>query len=376
MMTTMNDTSSEQEDALKKAHRWFTSEYNQRTKPIFGIFGYAGTGKSTIAKYFADNIDGEVAYAAFTGKASLVLRDKGCVGACTIHSMIYVPKVDKKTGEVTFVKKENSFLRDAGIKLIVVDECSMVNEEIGKDLISFGVPILVLGDPGQLPPPEGAGFFTNMKPDAMLTEIHRQAKGNPILDLATKARNGEPIKIGDYGQGVSVIDKISSDILKNADQIMCGANKTRTKLNDKVRSLLGYEGEYPDIGEKLICTNNDKDLGIYNGGFFTVEHVGPHPHKNFLKIEATDEITNTKKVFKVHKSQFNADFIQPGWKQMKGSQYFDFGYCITTHKSQGSQFVNPLIYDESWMFREDSKKWLYTAITRASHNLTIFKNKS
>ena len=86
----------------------------------------------------------------------------------------------------------------AHAKLIVLDEVSMVGEEMARDLMSFGKPILVLGDPGQLPPIKGEGAFTKDAPDIMLTEIHRQAGESAIIRLATMARQGEPIGFGQY----------------------------------------------------------------------------------------------------------------------------------------------------------------------------------
>ena len=66
----------------------------------------------------------------------------------------------------------------------------MVDEDLGRDLLSFGKPVLVLGDPAQLPPVKGGGFFTEAEPDVMLTEVHRQAADNPIIRAvhATSAR--------------------------------------------------------------------------------------------------------------------------------------------------------------------------------------------
>jgi exodeoxyribonuclease V len=156
----------QQEAALKAVARWL----NRGEPQIFRLFGYAGTGKTTLAKKIAGDVEGEVAFGAFTGKAALVLRAKGCAEARTIHSLIY-RATETETGEPSFVLNEDSTV--ARSKLVIIDECSMVDAELGRDLLSFGVPILVLGDPGQLPPVKGGGFFTGTDPDIMLTEVHR-----------------------------------------------------------------------------------------------------------------------------------------------------------------------------------------------------------
>src|SRR5262245_64353128 len=181
----------QQDEALKAVSQWL----KEGRSPLFRLFGYAGTGKTTLARYFAEHVDGEVLFAAFTGKAAQVLRSKGASNAKTIHSLIYRPRgeeevEDEVTGK-TNIAPMFSLNRQSPVakaSLIVIDECSMVDEALGKDLLSFGTKVLVLGDPGQLPPVSGGGFFTEQEPDFLLTEIHRQARDNPIIHLAMQIR--------------------------------------------------------------------------------------------------------------------------------------------------------------------------------------------
>ncbi len=149
--------SPEQDAALKAVASWLKSGENQ----VFRLFGYAGTGKTTLARTFAEGIDGEVAFGAFTGKAALVLRHKGCGNATTIHSMIYRAR-EAETETPSFELKTEGVASKAD--LIIIDECSMVDADLGRDLLSFGTPVLVLGDPAQLPPVKGGGFFTEANP--------------------------------------------------------------------------------------------------------------------------------------------------------------------------------------------------------------------
>jgi exodeoxyribonuclease-5 len=136
------------------------------TPPVFRLFGYAGTGKTTLARHIADGVDGEVKFAAFTGKAALVMRNKGCDNASTIHSLIYRAR-ESGVEQPSFELWDDAPASKA--KLIVIDECSMVDAELGRDLMSFDCPLLVLGDPAQLPPIQGGGFFTDSEPDAKPT---------------------------------------------------------------------------------------------------------------------------------------------------------------------------------------------------------------
>jgi exodeoxyribonuclease-5 len=362
-----------QKDALKYVDNWFTEYTTSRkpTKQVFRVFGYAGTGKSTLARHFASNIDGEVAFGAFTGKASLVMRKNGCDNARTIHSMIYIAEQNQKTGEITWRINRQSFLND--VSLIIIDECSMVDEDLAKDLMSFGKPILVLGDPGQLPPVSGTGYFTEAEPDIMLTEIHRQAKDNPIIHLATLVRNEKMPKIGNYGES-RVTNKMTTADLLEADQVLVGRNATRDSFNTKIRKLKGFDPDTPVVGDKLVCLQNDKELGIFNGGMFDVEQIlaANSAKTQFLtmRLQSQDD-ERLPFLTRVHKSFFFEDVPTPHWKVLKGSQQYNYGYCLTGHKSQGSQWPSVFISDESWCFRESRWKWLYTCITRASEKTTV-----
>jgi exodeoxyribonuclease V len=187
----------EQSAAIKAIVEWYGNKHGPQE---FYLAGYAGVGKTTIAAFAIEEIKKKrrikkVRTAAYTGKAASVLRRKGIEDAQTIHSLIYKPKVNRKTGELRgFSIAKDGDAADAD--LIVLDECSMVDEKLASDLRSFDQKILIMGDPGQLPPVKGQGAFTNRAPDIFLQEIHRQAADSPILELATLARQGKPLPLG------------------------------------------------------------------------------------------------------------------------------------------------------------------------------------
>ena len=211
---------------------------------MFRLFGYAGVGKTTLARHVAEGAQGETAFAAFTGKAALVMRAKGCAGATTIHALIYRAS-EGAEGAPTFTLNEDGPASRAG--LIVIDECSMVDEELARDLLSFGKPILVLGDPSQLPPVKGGGFFTESPPDVMLTEIHRQAEDNPIIRLSAdrahrrRARRRAPMARA----GSSARAEIDAAQVLAADQVLVGVNRTRRAYNQRIRDLSGFKEPLP-----------------------------------------------------------------------------------------------------------------------------------
>src|SRR4051812_49346337 len=255
--------SPQQDAALKAVGDWLRNP----DKPLFRLFGYAGTGKTTLARHIAEGVDGEVAFGAYTGKAALVLRTKGCADASTIHSMIYRSRESDENGP-QFVLNRQSPASKAD--LIIIDECSMVDEELGRDLLSFGQPVLVLGDPAQLPPVKGGGFFTEGEPDVMLTEVHRQAKDNPIIHLSLTVREGGRLEPGTYGQSRVIRRReVDAAMVMEADQVLVGLNKTRRLYNARIRELNGYRDPMPAAGEKLVCLRNDKTKGLLNGGAWT-----------------------------------------------------------------------------------------------------------
>ncbi len=361
------DWSAQQEKALREVADWIAEP---GAPQVFRLFGYAGTGKTTLARHIAGDVEGDVQFAAFTGKAALVLRSKGCGEARTIHSMIYRPK-DLDSDEPSFVLNEDSPASKAS--LIVIDECSMVDEDLGRDLLSFGKKVLVLGDPAQLPPVKGGGFFTEQQPDVMLTEVHRQAAGNPIIKLSMQVRAGERLSLGEHGV-LRVISRtaIDAELVKKADQVLVGLNKTRRAYNKRLRELFGFKEIMPEVGEKLVCLRNDKTKGLLNGAVFRVNKaIGLR--RSRYRMSLTPEETSGGKPIRVGvlPAFFEGTEESLSYAQRRESDEFDFGYALTVHKAQGSQWDDVVLFDESWAFRENRERWLYTGVTRAAKSLTV-----
>lgn len=365
--------SKEQETAFKLVQSW----YQKGNKQIFRLFGYAGTGKTTLAKYFAQDIE-YVFFAAFTGKAAQVLREKGAKDAKTIHSLIYYQSGEDEDGSDLTQKSSPRFILNKNSKvassnLIVVDECSMVNEQLGLDLMSFQKPILVLGDPAQLPPPSSCGFFTKEDPDFLLKTIFRQEADNPILSFATDVREGKNWDYGHYGD-LKIIPKreLTKDIVLNADQILVGRNKTRDSWNRRLRELKGFKTQLPEIDDKLVCLANDHKKGLLNGSLWRVINTSFSGNEKKLSLYiASEDNEKEKRKIKILKKAFQepANFISKHEKT--GCNDFDFGYALTVHKAQGSQWDNVVLLDESPCFSEHARSWLYTGITRAAKRLIV-----
>ena len=369
-MTAALDWSPQQKTAIASVSEW----HKDGNQPVFRLFGYAGTGKTTIARHLAETVEGKAVFAAFTGKAAVVMQKNGCAGASTIHSLIYKAVQDQNTGEVRYEIDKKSAAADAAV--ICIDECSMVNEEIGKDLLSFDRPVLVLGDPAQLPPVKGGGFFTDHEPDTMLTEIHRQAEGNPIVRLATDVREGRTVEPGEYGKSRVVgMDWIRAnpDTVRKAEQVLVGKNATRHAYNARLRSRAGYEGQYPVEGDRLVCLRNDKTTGIFNGGLFTVtRNAETHDAASIkMAVQSIDFPGRAAIEVTVRRECFDGGLDDVDWRDRMGFQEFDYGYALTVHKSQGSQWGDVVLFDESRVFRNEWRRHLYTGITRAAERVTI-----
>jgi exodeoxyribonuclease-5 len=390
----MIELNTQQLEAVKKGKKWFKS----LNKQVFEIAGFAGTGKSTIVDIIIKecNLDiSEVLFTAFVGKAAMILAMKG-LPAKTIHSTFYdcidVPKKDDKgnvvmiDGRVLFTKKfiKKKKLPDE-IKLIVIDEASMVNKQLRDDILSFAVPVIALGDLHQLPPVFGDAVFL-VNPDVILTEIMRQKADNPIIHLATLARERrwDEMDYGRYGTKCLVCHKKDlleyKSLLKNSNVVICGKNATRESLNGYIRKEV-YGIESPDliIGDKLICRQNnwEESLGdnifLINGMIGFVDDIDVESYNSrSIDIDFRPEFMESKSF-----TNLTIDYrylnMPYGLKKTYMTYFnkFEFGYAITCHLSQGSQYNKVLIYNERMGDDEFYSKWLYTAITRAIDKLVI-----
>lgn len=402
--------SPQQDAALIAVAQWLD---DPGASQVFRLFGYAGTGKTTLARHFAEGIEGDVLFGAFTGKAAYVLRQKGCPSASTIHSMIYrtqekgtsnlrmmEAELAKLVVELTSLGKDPSSsakVRDMeaklkierdnvkrpffklnvdspvkNAKLVVIDECSMVDADMGVDLLSFGTKVLVLGDPAQLPPVGGAGYFTEgVKPDVMLTEIHRQAEDDPIIHMATRIRSGQRLNLGTYGESRVILQsELKAEDALGADQLLVGRNKTRFSYNRRLRQLLGRGGSLPEQGDKLVCLRNNHDLGLLNGAIWHTLKSSCLGGERVL-LDLRPEMDGLDVQVEAHTHYFEGVGDTLPWFERKLAEEFDFGYALTCHKSQGSQWDNVLVLDESSCFRADKDRWLYTAVTRAAKKVTV-----
>lgn len=359
-MLTDIELTVEQRGAKEVILEWL----NAPGKQIFRLGGYAGTGKTTLVKQILSTVKVPFMVSAFTGKAVSVLRKKG-VHAKTLHSLMYDPQ-EEKDGSVTFVKK-----MALDEEFIIVDEASMLSTDLNNDLLGFGAKLLYIGDPGQLEP---VGDNPNLMKDCdiVLSKIHRQAADSPILSLATNVRNGG--KINHYNaesRESSVVVTNKEAALQQADevdQVICGYNDTRRTINGLIRKHLNHKGELVE-GEKLICLRNNARKGLFNGMIVHIEKIRKVWSDCYV-VDIKDELGS-----RLCNIKLNLRCLQEGeWKQSNGRVPFEhclftYGYCITCHKSQGSEWDSVLVFDQSNSRLWSADRWRYTAITRAAKRL-------
>lgn len=357
---------------------WLQSPGSQ----TFSLFGAAGTGKTTIlAHILAQYPDLSPLTVSLTGRAVARLRETGTTAALTIHSAFYRTfavedaKTRRESIRFSFNPKSENALA-AGI--FIIDECSMVDERLARDILSFQKPVILLGDPFQLPPVFGNSPFVLTPPQVVLTEIHRQAADNPIIALSAAIRsdiwpsctppNSDP--------RLRVMPSLMhSDPLTSYSLIICGRNNTRRSLNTQYRRLslrTSTPPTYPVPGERLICLRNNHNTGLLNGVLYTCLECTPPTSSSAtsfaLTVQAADE-SDPPIELQAHTSYFLTG-ESPTFDLARTAEHFDYGYAMTCHKVQGCESPNVLVYDESSCFRERNR-WLYTAVTRASQSLTL-----
>ena len=382
-----------QEEGLKIA----VERYKNKEKYTC-ISGYAGTGKSTLVRFIIEALnipEYDVCYATFTGKAAQVLLKKGNRNVSTLHKLLYesFPRPDG-----TFYRRPVS---DIPYKVVVVDEVSMAPKSLIKQLFKYSVHVICLGDPFQLPPiDKDEDNHLLDKPHIFLDEIMRQAAESEIIRLTMDIRAYKPIS---YGSGKEVMilpkDTLSTGMLQWADQILVGTNNTRVDINNQMRILLN-RGSKPEDGDKVICLRNYWDDIANNGDPLVNGTIGyiKNPFTSFIYLPRyiggqtittleCDFISDSDATFK--QKSLDNHMILTGekcvdWKTAYKASCnqriprlpleFTYGYAITCHKAQGSEFDKVLVLEEKFPFdKTEHARWLYTACTRASEKLVVVR---
>lgn len=409
---TEGDLSADQLPVYEAVKGWALGG-GAKKKQTLSLGGFAGTGKSTLVgvlgRVFREGKK-RVAYAAYSGKASLVLKKKllaagayvdDGLGYCgTMHRLLYTPEVNERTGEVIGWIPAESLDFD----LVVIDEASMVSQELYTQLLSYGVPVLVVGDHGQLPPVNGDGFNLMQNPELRLEKIHRQALGNPILWLTDYIRtNGTlpPRSALPQDPRLSYVRPVPGWLASNLGYtcldeahrgvVLTGTNATRVRANATIRAHFGLPADHPVPGDFGIVLKNARFEGetwIFNGQRFRFRDVAPHrpgtPQADARLVfpeEGTVALApiclpqiGRPGTYKSFEELETDGYPVRSWQQ--AGMLVDYGYVATVHKFQGSQAPHVTLLPERFGSQNDEEwaRWLYTAATRAADTLTVAVN--
>ena len=391
-----------QETIVEEGVDWF---FNQSAQ-LFEIDGEAGTGKSVVLNEIVKRLglfENEYMPMAYTGQASIVMRTKGFINAKSIHSSLY--KIELVPSESVHDKNNpftinTEFNRDnyvyifrkltrndlQGVKLFIIDEAWMVPEQMKNHIMSFGIKVIAAGDSGQLPPVMGNPAFLTGYNVHHLTELMRQHKNSAIVYLAHRARHGEPIHCGVYGNEVLVIEDtdVTDQLMLNSQHIICGTNKSRDFFNKRIRDLKRIETPYPVCGDRIICRNNNWKITINNialanglqGIVMNPLSIGNYTNRDEINLDFLTDIMSIP----FYNISINSKYIVSPYdirNQIKNSKYtkgelFEYAYAITTHLSQGSEYPTGIYFEE--FLRQNIQNQLnYTAITRFKQKMIYVK---
>ena len=361
-----------QQSALAKARRWFHS--GTESQKVFRIDGPAGSGKTSLVRAIIEKIGANAAYLAPTNKAADLLRNNGCEPVYTVHKALYTTRsqddaISKK--EVLFfdsrLDDEYATKIIGEYDLLVLDEASMVGVKLAKELLRYEKLLVVLGDSAQLPPIDDDAYFTNdssVPIDVALDTVIRHQAESEVLTAATSLRLGNGFGGADVFAGQMTIESFAFE-LAQADQVLCHTNYQRHTINTRVRKMLGFTHAL-HVGDKLVAKKNDYRTGVFKGTLWRViafdgALVGLLPWEDLATTDSMERLVS------VRISVINSE-----------SPQFEFGYAITVHSAQGSEWRDVAIVG-SWLpnnrIGSEYNRWWYTAVTRASDSLMAIVQK-
>lgn len=396
----------EQEVLVDRVKKWYR-DYNQgithgEHPQIYCYSGKAGTGKTTVARAIIDELHLENNYVAtaYVGKAVMRLQQTGLV-AQTIHSLIYnVLFINEPVDMGGYIVKKKKLIFQLKeelpewIKLIIVDEGTMVNDDMLKELVSFNIPILMMGDHNQLPPVYGKCTIMD-RPNFILTKIMRQKENDPIVILANMVLQDIPLIEGVYGKSrVMRSYEMGPNFLTDYDQCICATNNSRDIINDYVRDILLHRpSKAPCIGDKVVCRQNNWDLDILgfnltNGmsgyitdidrstarkGCYTIDFK-----PDLFDDPRFDKYSDEELTFKgieIDRKYITSDYQTRKEFGITNFEKFEYAHAITVYTAQGSEW-NRGLYLHSFFVNQDlTRATDYTAITRFKESIDIVIQK-
>lgn len=384
--------SDEQSTALTLITDWIKTPIE--TKQIFILGGIAGSGKSSLLRYIQNETNLKAVSMVYTGQASLRMREVGITDAKTIHSTIFNTRKDADGNPIFTLKTLDELEEDTGkFDYFIVDECSMIDEKMFMNILSFKKKVLFVGDYEQLPPITGNAILDAC--DYRLTKCHRTALDNPIIWLSDKIRNGKfRLSNKTLGKTVLITNKEDVELMQRADQVISSQHKHRIRINDMLRRLDNKDEELV-VGDKVVCKKNNwkfksyspllKDnISLVNGMIGTIEEIHGNDVATFydmyknqhkiptIKFDFKPQLDiNTYNTVEADYSSLLNDRKQ-GYKfDTKELHFFEYAYCLSLYGCQGSEFKKVYYQHKPFGSVDIRKKQLYTAVTRSKEKLIL-----
>jgi exodeoxyribonuclease-5 len=255
----------------------------------------------------------------------------------------------------------------------------MVGEYDNKNLLNFGVPVLALGDIGQLEPVRAVAYYTEKNVDFLMTEIMRQGAESNIIRASMFLRQGKRLPVREYHDckirsGLIPLEELLAHCDEDS-QILVGYNDTRRAINDAVRKAKGFDSPFPQPGEKVVCRFNQHDFGMMNGeqgivtGYREVP-IADRDEKALIYVNFKSLTTGREQRALFNPACFTGDEDERK-AASKGVGAWDYGWALTVHSAQGSEWGRVLLKEEP-PHNASYEKWMYTGATRAQRHLTIY----
>ena len=237
---------------------------------------------------------------------------------------------DPETGEPKVIYKEKPDTYFSCVKLLIVDEASMITQEMFNIISRKPFKTVYIGDHFQLPPVKD-DFNIMLKPDFKMEKVLRQNENNPIIQLAEMARTGQSIPLGVYGTSKHTL-KFKKEDLLNYDNIVVWTNKTKDYINELVRELRGFPANIPQMDDKMVVRVNCQAKHLFNGQIVYLMTTPVKNKKGGWKVELVDELAYndpfimaqtdeyTKAVASIHLPKDELERIRTTpskWKQKK-----------------------------------------------------------
>lgn len=412
--------------------------------PVISMGGLAGTGKTTLMQALERSLGIQAVFGTPTHKAAAVLRKKLSGDQShrvrTYHSLIYhmnpvyhcdttgkivrrvvdncvcgqddacqcparfdpcTPKADHSCKVREELAEERRKYLGGHREIVIIDESSMLSEETVEDIRSFGVPVVLVGDHGQLPPVKAEMNRWIKNPEVLLTQIHRQGADSGILQAAYDVRHHGYLTQQRYGHGDAVRYPLSSPVMQGVFDrwvpspervIITHSNRLRAEIN-----AAHHGGGPPRAGDRVVALGGQvydtvrvvmegasyratsEFLQVYNGMTGTVRHVHDRGGPTLdLVVELDDHPIATPGspvcllIGGACRAQFGAE--RDLWKNSpdrpKDSRLWDYAYGLTAHKAQGSEFEQVIVMDEGAP-AGIYPQWLYTSLTRAKNAVIV-----